>query len=211
MACDRISGAHKLYYAPYGTTSGGCVYLGATGPEGINQIREFNLQDITSDELGPNTIIDHVYQGENMSIEFVMQEVNKDICQMFLHPFQCTYASGVATAVKQEHFGAPGRLGCGVYGVLEAIPTAFSTAEGYTGGSATGTSGTYPGTPATTPTAGRQWRGLVVGTITESLDTRARFIPVRFQCYPFVDASDSNIVKHWKWISAASSSLSITW
>lgn len=207
MSCDRIAGSHKFYYAPYGTT-GGPTYLGATGPEGINQVREFFTQEITSDELGPNSVIDHVYQGENLTLEFVLQEVNKDIVQMFLHPWQCAYTSGAVSSVNQEHFGAPGRLGCAVYGVLEAIPTAFSRAEGFTGGSAAGSTGVYPTTPAETPNSGRHYRGLVVGTLTEPMDTRARFIPVRFQCYPF---TDSTFTKHWKWISEVSTNLSAIW
>lgn len=204
MACDRIAGNHKLYYAPFGKTDG-TVYLGQTGPEGFNQIRDFFMQEITTDEYGPSTVVDHVYQGQNVTLEFILQELNKDIVQMFLHPFQCTYASGVATAVRQEDVGAVGRLGCGVYGVLEAIPAPFSPAQAFTGGSASGTAGTYPGTAATSPQSGRQYKGLVVGTLTEPMDSRLRAVPVRFQCYPY---DVSGVTKHWQWISAVSTSLS---
>lgn len=203
MACDRIAGNHKLYYAPYGTT-GAPTYLGQTGPEGIRMTRTIITDDVMSDELGGG-IVDHVYRGENLQIEFVAQEVNKDIVQMFLHPWTNTYTAGVQTAARQEDYGVPGRLGCGVYGVLEAIPAAFSPAEAFTGGSAAGTSGVYPGTAATAPASGRQFKGIVVGDLTETLDTSARFVPVRFQCYPF---TVSSVLKHWQWISAVSSSLS---
>lgn len=207
MACDRIAGNHKLYYAPFGTSSmsSSTHYLGQTGPEGFNQIRDFHMQEITTDEYGPNTVVDHVYQGQNVVLEFVLQELNKDVVQMFLHPFQCTYVSGVATAVRQEDVGGVGRLGCGVFGILEAIPAPFSPAEAFTGGSAAGTSGTYPGTAATAPLSGRHYRGIVVGTLTEPMDSRLRSVPVRFQCYPF---AVSGVTKHWKWISELSSSLS---
>lgn len=209
MACDIIAGAHKLYYAPYGTTSGGVTYLGRTSEGGITQIRDFLTQEITADELGEG-VVDEVYLGENMTLEFSLMDVNKDIVQEFLHPYQQTFASGVATAVKQEQYGVAGRLACGVYGVLEAIPVGFSPAEAFTGGSAAGTAGTYPGTPASTPLAGRQYRGLVIGTLTEGLNSRARIVPVRFRCLPYTDES-SNRIQHWTWISAASSSIGITW
>lgn len=203
MACNRIAGNHKLYYASYGTT-GSPTYLGQTGPEGIRVTRQVLADEITGDELGGG-IVDHVYRGENLFLEFVVQEVNLDIVQQFLHPWHNTYNSGIATAVRQEDYGVPGRLGCGVYGVLEAIPAPFSPAEAFTGGSAAGTAGIYPGTPASTPMSGRHYRGLVVGDLVETLDSSARFVPVRFQCYPF---TDSSVIKHWKWISAVSSSLS---
>jgi hypothetical protein len=210
MACDRIAGAHRLYYAPYGAAS--TTYLGQTGPEGITQIREILTQEITGDQLGPGAVIDHVYQGENLSIEFVVQEVNKDIVQMFLHPFQCTYLAGIATAARQEDYGVAGRLGCAVYGVLEAIPVAFTPAQAFTGGSAAGTAGVYPGTAATTPMSGRQYRGVVVGNVTDFLDTRARFIPISFKCYPFNDTlgDETTTLKHWEWISTFTPS-GLTW
>lgn len=207
MACDRIAGNHKLYYAPYGQTTAP-TYIGQTGPEGFNQIRDFFMQEITSDEYGPSTVVDHIYQGQNVTLEFIVQELNKDVVQMMLHPFQCTYTAGVATAVRQEDMGAVGRLGCGVYGVLEAIPAPFSPAEAFTGGSAAGSAGVYPGTAATTPSSGRQYRGLVVGTLTEPMDSRLRSVPIRFQCYPF---SDSSVIKHWKWIQGPNPSSSLSW
>jgi hypothetical protein len=201
MACDRIAGAHKLYYAPYGASS--VTYLGVTGPEGINQVRTYNVQEVTGDEYGPNTIIDHVYQGENMRIEFVAQEVNKDIVQMMMHPWTNTYTAAVQTAARQEDIGVAGRLGCTVYGILEAIPLAFTPAQAMTGGSAAGTAGVYPGTEAASPSSGRQYKGIVVGDITEFMDARARFVPITFQCYPFLDSS---VMKHWKWITTNSTS-----
>lgn len=207
MACDRIAGAHKLYFAPHGKTTGGVTYIGATGPEGINLVREYQLQEIQSDLLGPSAVVDHVYQGANMYLEFVVQAVNKDVVQQMLHPFQNTFSSSVATAVAQEHFGVAGRLGCQVYGILEAIPVPFSPASDFTGGSATGGVSDYPTTPASTP-SGRQFKGIVVGTLTESLDSRARFIPIRFQCYPWYDSDNGDgALVHWKWVTTNSTTL----
>lgn len=210
MACDIIAGPHKLYYAPYGTT-GATTYLGMTVNDGITQVRELITDEVLSDQTGQG-VVDHIFRGENLTLEFTLAEVNKDIVQRFLHPWQGSYSAGVATGVNQEYYGVAGRLGCSVYGILEAIPLTFTPAEGFTGGSATGNLGEYPGTAGSNPGSGRQYRGLVVGTLSESMDSRGRFIPVRFQCYPF-EATVSGVVikKHWSWITAPSSSISITW
>jgi hypothetical protein len=205
MSCDRIAGPHKMYYSPFGAD--GVTYLGLTGPEGITQVRTYNLQEITSDEFGPNSIVDHVYQGQNLRVEMVLQEVNKNIAQMMMHPWTNTYTSTIQTAARQEDFGVPGRLGCTVYGVLEAIPIAFSPAQGFAGGSASGTAGVYPDTAATSPGSGRRYRGLVVGDISEFMDARARFVPIVFQCYPYVV---SEVQKHWEWITTATTT-GLTW
>lgn len=195
MPCDRIAGAHRLYYMPFGATS--ATYLGQTGEEGMRQIREVKLQAITSDEYGPEAVVDHVFQGQNLFLEFVVQEVNKDIVQMLLHPFQSEYTSTVQTSVAQHKYGVVGRLGCQVYGTLEAIPVAHSSASAFTGGSATGVTGVYPGTP-NTGNAGRRYKGLVTSDISESMDGTGRFVPVRFQAVPF---DDSGTTVLWQWIS----------
>lgn len=199
MACDRIAGAHKLYYMPFGATA--ATYLGQTGEEGIRQIREMKIQPVTSDEFGPDAVVDHIFQGQNLFIEFVVQEVNKDIVQMLLHPFQSEYTGSVHTSVAQHRYGVVGRLGCQVYGTLEAIPVNFSSAAGFTGGSANGAIGTYPGTNSS-GTAGRQYKGMVVSDISESMDGTGRFVPVRFQAVPFVDPNDADLTVLWNWISA---------
>jgi hypothetical protein len=202
MACDRIAGPHLLYYAPYGVSI--TTYLGTTGPEGFRQIREMKVQPVTSDQYGAEAAVDFIFQGQNMYLEFVVQEVNKDIVQQLLHPFQCNYTSSAVSSVTQEDYGVVGRLGCAVAGTLEAIPVGFSAAQSFAGGSATGTAGTYPGTAATNPLSGRQYKGLVVSDITESLDGSGRFVPVRFQVIP--DLFSGSTLKMWKWISANTSS-----
>lgn len=207
MPCNRIAGAHRLYYSPYKGSDPDTpvtTYLGMTGDEGIVIERETLIQDITTDELGPEAIVDGVFTGENMTIKFVLQELNLDIVQQFLHPFQCEYTSTDVSSVAQEYYGVPGRLVCGVIGTLEAIPLDFSPAAAFTGGSATGTGGVYPGTPPT-GNAGRRFRGICIGTKAENLDARARFVPVVFRCYPFLHSSETRY-RYWYWIDDYTSS-----
>lgn len=215
MACYRVAGAHKLYYAARGQE--GVTYLGMTGDEGVRVTRDYLYQDITSDELGPQAIVDHVYQGSNLYLEFVLQELNFDIVQQFLHPFQNAFISGAVpdpnntaspATVHQERYGVPGRLGCAVMGTLEVLPVAFSPAEAFNAGSASGTAGDYPATAATSPVAGRRYKGIVTGSIVENLDSSARFVPVRFQCYPFLVGDEPDeldaVYYHWTWIGTPS-------
>lgn len=197
--CARISGTHDLYYAPFGVTI--VTYLGITGPEGIRLNRTSQYLEVASDELGPGSIVDGIYQGSSMEMEFVLQEANLDIVQQFLHPFQCTYTGSAVAGVRQEDHGVAGRLYSGVVGTLEAIPRPFTPAQAFTGGSATGTAGVYPGTAATTPLSGRKFYGIHIGEVMETLDATGRFIPARFRCLPWVDANDSNRIKFYKWIS----------
>lgn len=197
MSCNIIAGAHDLYYAPYGVTI--VTYLGTTDGTGIKQISTADWKHVQSDSTGPGTDVDSIYLGRNMELEFVLQEVNRDIVQMFLYPAQCEYISSAVSGVAQEKLGVAGRLACQMQGTLEAIPVGFTPAQAFTGGSASGTSGVYPGTPASSPTSGRKYYGVNVLEVTEELGAQERFIPARFKCYPW---SDSGTMKMWKWISA---------
>lgn len=199
MACARIAGAHKLYYAPFGDTT--VTALGATGDEGIRVTGDEAVLDITSDELGPSTVVDGVYQGKNLELEFVVQELNSLTAQMFLNPWQQTYASAVATGVSTENLGVPGRLVCAVWGTLEAIPVDFTSAADFRLGGALGAgTAVYPGT-ANTAVAGRRYRGLVIGAKTENMDNNPRFVPIRFKAYPF-QITSGGVWKMWQWITA---------
>ncbi len=202
MLCNIVSGGHKLYYAPFGTAATAMTsddYLGSTGEEGIRQNREWLMQEISSDELGPGAIVDGVFQGQNMEIEFVMQEMNTLRAQQFLHPFQQTFTSTAVTGIQQENYGVAGRLACGVVGILKAIPNFHTPAAAFDiGTNNTGATSVYPGT-ANATVSGRMYKGICIGTMVESLDNTPRFVPVRFRCYPF---DDSGVMKMWKFITA---------
>ena len=195
MACNKIAGYHYLYYAQYGIASdaltSGDHYLGVTGPEGIRLNRETQIEEITSDELGPNAIIDGVYQGDNITLEFVIQDVNKEIVQALMHPFQTEGESVGALDVTPELVGIPGKFVCGVIGTLVALPLTGTPAADFTGVA------NADGTP------GRRFKGINIGPVLETLDTTPRFVPIRFQAYPYQTTADvsAGTLRYWEWVS----------
>ena len=180
----KIAGYHKLYYDPSGTLPTLAQYVGTTGDEGIVLTRETLIQPITSDELGPEAIIDGVYQGANVTLEFVLQDINQDHVQALLHPFQESSDSAV-----QSRVGVAGQLGSGKAGMLYAEPIDGSPAYAAFGAG------------DATANQSRKFMGINVAPVVETLDATARFVPVRFQCYPFeVDS----VLHFWEWVSALS-------
>jgi len=187
MACTALVGYHTLYYVPSGATPSTSTHLvGKTGEEGIRLTRDVLIQEITADELGPEAIVDGVYQGANMEMEFVLEEVNVESVQALMHPFQ-TNAAG--TSVEAGHVGVTGTLASGRAGTLFALPVANTPAANQdTGGSLDG--------------YGRIFQGINIGPVVETLDTTPRFIPIRFRCYPYpLYASPSTLV-YWEWAAA---------
>jgi len=165
-ASDRIAGYHDLYWMEYGV-SASAVLLGGTGPDGIDLELEEASTPIMGDALGPTTIIDHVNQGGNCILSFVIQEVKLAVVRKFMNPW--TQSIGTPT-YGEFRVGTPGHLASQMaYGTLQAIPRTGTPAASYnaSGGS------------------GLQFVGMRVGPRRFSLDTRARFVPVRFQCVPF--------------------------
>jgi hypothetical protein len=202
MACYKIAGAHRLFYVePYlvgGANPGAVVttttmnadsYIGDTGEEGIRLTRETLLQDITSDQLGKG-IVDEVYQGANLTMEFVAQDVNREIVLRLLYPWQTSITDDGLDAQIQD-YGPPGTMVCARMGVLVAFPVedtpAYTADSGATG-------------PFNFGSNGRAFVGINVGPVPETLDTTPRFIPVRFRCYPFYNTS-TKLWKFWEWVS----------
>lgn len=182
-ASDRIAGYHDLYWMEYGVSTG-AVLLGGTGPEGIQLELEEASTPIMGDALGPSTIIDHVNQGGNCILSFVIQEVKLAVVRKFMNPW--TQSTGTPT-YGEFRIGTPGALASqSAYGTLQAIPRTSTPAASYnaSGGS------------------GLQFSGMRVGPRRFTLDTNPRYVPVRFQCVPF-DIGSGDL--GWaKWITAAS-------
>jgi hypothetical protein len=200
LNCYKISGAHRLYYMEpkelndrLDTSVATAVaaltmanYIGDTGEEGIRLNRDVIVQDITSDQLG-KSIVDGVYQGANVELEFVAQDVIRDAVVRLLYPWQVNFTTA-AQAVSIEKLGDPGAMACAASGLLVAYP--------------------IPGTTAFTAIAGsaianytaRAFMGVSVGPVSESLDTTPRFIPVRFRCIPFWNDTDKKW-RFWEWTS----------
>lgn len=197
--CYKIAGPHYLFYAPYNGTDdfptiAAAMYLGMTGAEGIRLNRETLLQDIQVDQLG-QTIVDGVCQGESMELEFVLQDLNRQVVQAFMHPWntasdaELSDSGNVALGdgITEEVMATPGKTVCSVVGTLWMYPIAGTGAYSYTAGG------------ATTGSTARQFKGICVGPLVENFDTNPRFVPVRFRAYPFYSSGTG--WKWWNWIA----------
>lgn len=178
--CYVISGYYDLYWAANGVST--TVAIGVV-QGGLKLIQTRNVDMITGDEYGPNTVVDMIYRGGSVMLEFTLQEIKRDSCQSLLSPFTIT-----SSVPYWERMGVPGTVASLSFaGTLEAIPRV--------------------GTPAASfyASGGNGWRfrGANIAPYERPLDTGLHAIPIRFQCLPFEDAGDSSIVKVGKRITAA--------
>jgi hypothetical protein len=183
MSADMIAGYYDLYWMEEGVSSG-AASLGSTGPEGIEFDEQANLFPITGDAFGPQTVVDWIYQGGNLILNFVLQEVKLAAAKKFLNPW--TQELQGSPQYGEFRLGVPGELGTNVMGTLQMIPRTGAPAASYM------SSGTAQGL---------QMVGIALGQYRKFFDTRARFIPVQFQAIP---VSDSGTYRWAKWITSVS-------
>lgn len=178
-----IAGYHNLYYTDRSIVSvTAAVTIGKTGPEGIRQNLTKNFKDITGDALGPETVVDQIYQGGNCFLEFVMQEINITQVRLFLAPARATPTPTTVPAYNEV--GKVGHMSTTLAGTLFAIPVVGTPADLAHG---------------TTNSNIRKYQGYVVGDMNETLDVSHNVIPVRFMCLPFSDGTND---VWWDWVSA---------
>lgn len=125
---DVLAGPFTLAYTPSG---GSAASLGIIGPEGIRLTKNYACRPITSDLYGRDTILDGVYQGGNLYLEFLLQEANKANVKAMAFPFNVTTTSGSTMSLENE-LGVPGKLwstGGGVL-VLTAVTGTKAASEG---------------------------------------------------------------------------------
>ena len=127
-----------------------------------------------------------MYRGQNLQLEFVVQEYTRSAVQELLFPMQTSGGSTGAT-VDVSLFGAPGAMACGFAGTLWAFPIAGTPAASLAVGGATSSNNSM------------QFTGMHVGPTPINLDSAGRFIPVRFRCYPFIGTGPK--VRHFEWIA----------
>ena len=185
LACtsnDIISGYHDLFWASAADTST-FVALGRTGPDGFRRIVEYNVKELTGDALGPETVIDGIYQGGNCTLEFTLQDLGRDAVKNFLAQFPTL---GPVATTDINKVGTPGvPLSCTRGGYLKATPTL--------------------GTPANTvhgATSGQVYFGYHINPLTFNLDTNERFVPIVFRCLPYLNGSSQRV--WWDWSASAS-------
>lgn len=180
---NMIAGYYDMYWMANGVSSG-AASLGLTGPEGVELEEEFNMQEITGDALGSKTVLDWIDQGKNVFINFVLQEVKAAACMKFLNAWNA--ATGTPT-YGEFLVGAPGRLASATaYGTLQMIPRTSTPANSY----------------YASGNQGFQFMGMPIGPHRRAFDTRARVVPVRFQCVPY--DIGAGVISYAKLVSAAS-------
>ena len=187
-ACDKISGAYQMYYVPHTTTlaltmSANVLSLGITGPEGVRFTREDHVDPIYDDENGPDAVQDVVMRGASATLEFVLEDIDREVVYQLLYPWSVNPATGASLPGRPDYYGVPGRFGCAVGGKIEAVPIIGSAAD--TAGFPVVASGLQS----------RKFYGIIESPVVENFDTAPRFIPIRFRCLPFYDAADSDIAK----------------
>lgn len=103
IATNPLAGPFTALCTP---PSGSAASLGIIGPEGYRFTRQVAGEPITSDLYGKETIIDGIYTGGNLFLEFTLQEANLAAVKNLAHPF-----SGAPTSTTTGLFGAENELG----------------------------------------------------------------------------------------------------
>lgn len=151
--------------------------LGVIGTRGIRQIRRFEGEDFGGDLLG-NSIIDSVYLGGQMFLEFELEEANKQNVMALMNPFTAG-AMGNPTIDNTGRVGVPGTMATSKAFELVLHPLY----------SASGSLHTKAGSQ-TTPVRTYGLCNLAAGFDMESLlASKRRTIPVRLRCYPYLDTN----------------------
>lgn len=152
--------------------------LGIIGTRGIRQIRRFEGEDFGGDLLG-NSIIDSVYLGGQMFLEFELEEANKQNVMALMNPFTAGALGSTPTVDAGGRVGVPGTLATAKAGSLVLQPLY----------NVSGSLHTEAGSQ-TTPV---RIYGLV--TIAMGFDmevllaSKRRTIPIRLRCYPYLNAA----------------------
>lgn len=193
-ACYKVAGGYRIYYAPYDTAGddfpaiASYHYIGMTGPEGFRMNKQTLFQEVGADQLG-GTIVDVIHQGANMDLEFVVQDYSRESVQSLVYPFHTT-GTTTTIAVDSSDFGISGACGSGYMGTLWMYPIAGTPAAALEfGGGVVGTNA-------------MQFKGMNIGPVTFNMDGTARFVPIRFRCFPFLTSS-TGVMKHFNWITNA--------
>jgi hypothetical protein len=170
---NAIAGPFTLAYTPPGGSS---ASLGVIGGEGIRIMRSISGEPITGDQYGRETILDGVYTGGNIYLEFLLQEANRTAVKAMAYPFNETTTSGSTSSLERE-LGTPGLLFSSAAGALVATPVA-------------GTKAASESTPTRT-------FGLVVAAMGHTIDTFMRAglktFPMRLLCIPYLDGGNKTV------------------
>lgn len=170
-----LAGPYTATYAGPSGSNPSVATLGTIGEKGIREIIRVEEEEIGADLLG-GSIVDGVYRGGQCFLEFDLLEVKYANVKAMLNPY-------AATPGVEGEMGVPGMMTSAKAGQIVLTPA-------YT----TNTSAGADTTPVRT-------YGLVKIAanfdITRLLASRARIIPIRLRCFPYLGSGGQSSSYIW--------------
>jgi hypothetical protein len=169
---DAVAGPFRLTYSGPSGANPVEAHLGVVGERGVRQIRRYEGEEYTADLLG-NSIVEGVYLGGQMFLEFTLEEANLANVMCMENPFRKGTLS--LTTDGDNEVGVPGTFMTSYAGSLNLIPLYAATGNVHT------TAGAQ-----TTPVRSYGLVTLAGGFEKEKLfASKRRVIPMRLRCFPY--------------------------
>jgi len=171
-----IAGPFNLTYKAPGASVASS--LGLVGPDGIRISRSVGGEPITSDQYGPETILDAIYTGGNYYLEFLLREASFTACKSLAYPFNETNTTNFGKNTLERELGTPGVLYSASCGEMVATAIAGTAAAG-----------------ETTPT--RTYSKVILApghNIDFFIKTGQKNFPIRLLCLPYTDSVSGKVV-----------------
>lgn len=174
IVTQAIAGPFKAFYAgPSGVTPTSAS-LGVIGSGGIRQKHRFEIEEYSADLAG-NSIVEGVYLGGQVFLEFELEEANLRTVTAICNQFRVTPDEGQYD--QENQMGVPGTFVTSKAGSIILQPLY----------AATGTVHTSAGNQ-TTPVRTYGLCAMAAGFESESLYSSKRKVhPIRLRCYPYSD------------------------
>lgn len=180
VVTQAIAGPFKAFYTPPTASYSGATTstLGVIGEKGVRQIRTFDVEEYTSDLLG-SSVVEGVFMGGNMFLEFELEEANLNTVKTLIQPFVVGHSGGGTghdDADPSQFVGIPGTFATSYAGTLLLRPLYAKSASNIdtSAGNQTTPSRSYG---EVTLAGGFQQEQL--------LASKRRTVPIRLRCYPY--------------------------
>lgn len=177
IVTDAVAGPFRAVYQGPAASNPTSAHLGVIGSRGIRQIRRYEGEEYAADLAG-NSIVEGVYLGGQLFLEFELEEANLQNVLALINPFKTSVSS--PTADTGNEMGVPGTFMTSKAGQLTLTPLYSKTGIVHT-------------------TAGNQVTPVrIYGLVTlaagfereELLSSRRRVIPIRLRCFPYSDGGN---------------------
>ena len=171
---DAIAGPFRASYAGPAGASPALAHLGVIGSRGIRQKRRVEIEEYSADLAG-NSMVEGVYLGGQVFLEFDLEEVNLNTVGALCNQFKIGTITG--TQDHQNEMGVPGTFVTSKAGSIVLEPLYSASGNIHT------TAGNQ-----TTPVRTYGIVAMAAGFEVESLySSKRKTHPVRLRCYPYSD------------------------